>query len=76
VSRCDLCSAPGSGAWLLFDFGRIRRRRPTVGRYVVELEFCESCLPLVEERSTPTSRPYSVAVPSREWPWPARARAS
>jgi hypothetical protein len=76
VTACDLCGArSGSSAWLVFDARRLHRR-PTVRRFIVKLQFCEACLALVFERATPTDRPYTTQVPSREWPrWATRASA-
>jgi hypothetical protein len=70
---CDLCAGPGSGSWLVFDARRLRRR-PTVGRYIIELRVCGFCLGLMRDRATPTGVPYTTQVPGRAWPWPARIR--
>jgi hypothetical protein len=74
---CRWCGESAVGNWLIFDFGRVRRRRPSVGRYILKMEFCEPCVALVLERATPTDRPHIAHVPPREWPrWAARASAA
>jgi hypothetical protein len=73
---CDLCAGSDVGAWLIFDRACRGARRP-VHRFIVKLQFCDACLPLVLPRATPTDRPHVAQVPGREWPlWPARTRVS